>query len=104
MVSGIAQNPLLHSSGMQVSLTRTDWKAFQQLAGQLTRGEGLLAASDHHGRHALVGLDLFKGVADLCHQGVGEGVEGLGAVEGDQGHAVIGAALLHEDVLVGCCK
>ena len=30
MISGIARDPLLHSSGVQVCLIRTEWRAIQQ--------------------------------------------------------------------------
>ena len=48
-----------------------------------TCGKGFFAAGDDDAANGLVGVKGFEGQAQLVHQSAVQGVQGLGAVQGD---------------------
>lgn len=62
--------------------------------------ERLLAARDDDRSDAVVGLEFIQGLGHLRHKAIAEGVQGFGAVKGDQAYVVFSTRGLGFDVLV----
>jgi hypothetical protein len=63
---------------------RFDGAVVQVLAG----AEAAAGAGQQQHAHGLVGLELVQGVADFAVHGLGEAVQAVGAVQGEDGDAV----------------
>jgi hypothetical protein len=70
---------------------------------KITSGKGSFAAGQHDCSNRIIILELGKSVVDIDHEGIAQGVEGLGSVQGDDADVLLLALLLHQDVLVFAC-